>query len=70
MIELTKLNGSTVSVNPDLIRTVEATPDTLITFTDGQTLMVRESVKELAARFVKFKQQLAAPQIRETPART
>lgn len=60
MIELTKLNGAQVLVNPDLIRTVEAAPDTLITFTDGETLMVREPVKEVSARFTRFKKTVAS----------
>ena len=61
MIELTKLNGAPISVNPDLIRTVTSTPDTLVTFTDGETLMVRESVSEVSTRFLSFKRKLAGP---------
>jgi flagellar protein FlbD len=54
MIELSKLNGSAILVNPDLIRFIEATPDTVLTFTDGEKLMVREepqAIKDLIVRF-------------------
>ncbi|MEK7355978.1 MAG: flagellar FlbD family protein [Bdellovibrionota bacterium] len=58
-------------MNPDLIRTVEAAPDTLIKFIDGETLMVRESVEELSNRFSRFKRSVAAaPEIKETPSWT
>ncbi|MES2965487.1 MAG: flagellar FlbD family protein [Bdellovibrionota bacterium] len=71
MIELTKLNGTSISVNPDLIRTVTSTPDTLVTFTDGETLMVRESVKDVSAKFMRFKRSLAAgPEFQESPTWT
>lgn len=55
MIQVTKLNGSVVYVNPDLIRFVESTPDTILTFTDNSTLMVREQPKDLIERVVGFR---------------
>lgn len=36
MIEVTKINGSKILVNTNLIETVEETPDTVITLTDGK----------------------------------
>lgn len=36
MIEVTKINGSKLLVNTNLIETVEETPDTVITLTDGK----------------------------------
>ena len=35
MIDVTKMNGSKVTVNTDLIETVEEMPDTVITLTTG-----------------------------------
>ena len=35
MIEVTRLNGTQILVNADLIELVEETPDTVITFTTG-----------------------------------
>lgn len=58
MIEVSRLNGSIYFINPDLILTLEATPDTVITLTTGEKLMVRESPQELIDRFVTFKRRI------------
>lgn len=47
MIEVTKLNGSRVLINPDLIELVEETPDTVIAFTTGRKLIVKEGRQEV-----------------------
>ena len=46
MIEVTKINGSKVLINPDLMELVEETPDTVITFTTGREIIVKESRQE------------------------
>lgn len=54
MIDVTRLNGSGVTVNSDLIETVEETPDTVITLTTGKKIIVKESrqnVKNLVKLF-------------------
>ena len=43
MIEVTRLNGTTVLINSDLIETVEETPDTVISLTTGKKFIVKES---------------------------
>jgi flagellar protein FlbD len=43
MIDLTRLNGHLIVVNCDLIKFVEATPDTTLTLATGERLIVRES---------------------------
>ena len=40
MIEVTRLNGTTVLINSDLIETVEETPDTVISLTTGRKFIV------------------------------
>ena len=47
MIEVTKINGSKVLINPDLMELVEETPDTIITFTTGRKIIVKESRQEV-----------------------
>ncbi len=61
MIELSKLNGIHVMVNPDLIRFVESTPDTVLTFTDGEKLMVRDRPEEIVEKIVVFRRKLQLP---------
>ena len=44
MIEITRLNGSKITVNADLIETVEETPDTLITLTSGKKYILQDLI--------------------------
>jgi flagellar protein FlbD len=55
MIALTRLGGTEVVINTDLIVTVEKTPDTVISLTTGDRIMVRESVEEVVARATAFR---------------
>lgn len=47
MIEVTKINGTKLLVNTSLIETVEETPDTVITLTDGKKIIIKESRYEV-----------------------
>ena len=47
MIEVTKLNDQKVLINPDLIELVQETPDTVISFTTGRKIIVKESRLEV-----------------------
>ncbi len=54
MIELTRLNGTKFAVNCDLIKYVEASPDTILTLITGEKLLVAESrdtVERLAMQY-------------------
>lgn len=41
MIDVTKMNGMNITINSDLIETVEDTPDTVITLTTGRKIIVK-----------------------------
>ena len=58
MIEVTKLNDEKFVLNAELIKTVEATPDTVITITTGNKYIVRESVEEIIQKVVAYKRQI------------
>ena len=60
MIHVTRLNGSELVLNAELIETVEATPDTVISLTNDHKWVVRESVDEVVARVVAFKRRIHA----------
>ena len=47
MIEVTRINGSKVLINPDLVELVEETPDTIISFTTGRKIIVKESRQDV-----------------------
>ena len=50
MIKLTKLNGEEIVVNSDLILYVESRPDTYITMTTNDRILVREPCDEVIKR--------------------
>ena len=56
MIKLTRLDGESFVLNADLIRYVESRPDTFITLTSGDRLVVRESLDEVLERAVRYQQ--------------
>lgn len=47
MIDITKMNGTVLTVNDNLIETIEETPDTVITLTTGKKIIVKESRQEV-----------------------
>jgi flagellar protein FlbD len=55
MIILTRLHGTSVAVNCDLIERVEAAPDTVLTLVDGSRYVVRESVAEVVDKVRAFR---------------
>jgi flagellar protein FlbD len=62
MIHLTRLNRTAVVLNCDLIELIETTPDTVITMTSGQKILILESTEEIIDRVCNFRRSLMAPQ--------
>lgn len=58
MINLTRMNGSTYTLNSDLIEMVEETPDTVITLTSGKKLVVRESREDIIRLVEEYKRHI------------
>jgi len=54
MIKLTRLNGEEFVVNAELIRCIESRPDTFITLTSDERLIVKESVEEVVKRSIAY----------------
>jgi len=67
MIELTRLNGKTMVVNSDLIKTVEASPDTMLTLINGEKLIVREEINEVTERTLAYRARLLGALVRRLP---
>jgi flagellar protein FlbD len=55
MIIVTRLHGTSVAVNCDLIERVEASPETVVTLVDGSRYVVRESVAEIVDKVRAFR---------------
>ena len=47
MIEVTRLNGTKLLINPHLLELVEETPDTVLTLTTGRKIIVKESRQDI-----------------------
>lgn len=60
MIEVTKLKNRKILINPDLIEIVEETPDTMISFTSGRKLIVKESRQEVKNLVISYKKDIFA----------
>ena len=60
MREVTKLNGLKTLINPDLIETVESNPDTVISFTTGRKIIVKESRQEVNNLVKSYRKELFA----------
>lgn len=60
MIELTRLNGRSMVVNSDLIKTAEASPDTMLTLINGEKLIVREEIGEVLEKVLIYRARLLA----------
>ena len=58
MINLTRLNDSKIVINSELIEFVEAIPDTIVTLTTGQKIMVKESVEEIVDMVKEYKRSI------------
>jgi flagellar protein FlbD len=67
MIELTRLNGSSMVLNSDLIKTAEASPDTMLTLINGEKLIVRENTAEVIERVLVYRARLLSVVARRLP---
>lgn len=56
MIHLTRFNGDPFVLNADLIKYIEACPDTFVTLTTGDRIVVKESLEDVMQRTVRYHQ--------------
>ncbi|KAA3659196.1 MAG: flagellar protein FlbD [Calditrichaeota bacterium] len=58
MIEVTRFNGTKFHINAELVETIEATPDTIVTLTTKSKYVVRESVQDVVQKIFRYKKRL------------
>jgi flagellar protein FlbD len=63
MITVTRLNNTPIIVNPDLIVFIEETPDTIITLSNGEKIVVQEKVGEVIKRVLDYRRSIFNPSI-------
>ena len=56
MVSVTRLDGSAIMLNVDLMVTIERTPDTLVWLTTGDRIFLRETPEEIVERITRYKQ--------------
>jgi flagellar protein FlbD len=63
MIKVTRLRAheAELVVNAELIETVEATPDTVVTLTTGHKIIVQESTDQVVRLVVAYKRAIHLP---------
>ncbi len=61
MIPVTRINGRRFYLNPELIESVEVTPDTVILLTTGRRLVVVEPPDQLRRLFVDYQREKNRP---------
>ncbi len=60
MIMVTRLNGESMALNPDLVERAETTPDTVVTLVNGNRYVIAESLGDLIALIRDYRVQVAA----------
>jgi flagellar protein FlbD len=68
MIEVTRLNGNVMVMNSDLIKTAEASPDTMLTLINGEKMIVRESCAEVVEKVLAYRARLLVAVARQAQA--
>lgn len=63
MIQLTRLDGSIVTLNADLIETIEERPNTVVTLTSEKRFIVQERAQEVIDRVVAYRQLSNRPRL-------
>lgn len=58
LINVTRINGMGFVINAEIIQTLEATPDTVITLTTGAKYIVKESCDEVIDKVIAYKRKI------------
>ncbi len=61
MIFITRTDGTKIYINPELIQTVEATPDTVVTLMNNKKFIIKDTPQEIAQRFIEYRRQTLMP---------
>ena len=54
MIRLTRMNGNEFTLNSELIKYLEETPDTVITLINGERLLILEKIDDVVDRVIEY----------------
>ncbi len=60
MIKITRLNGASFVLNPDLLERLEAHPDTVVHLVSGETYIVKETIADIILMIRSYRSSLIA----------
>lgn len=66
MIDVTRLNGKELTINAELIETVEETPDTVIALTTGKKIIVKESRQMIKNLVILYRKECNSDKVAES----
>jgi len=58
MIRVTRMNGTDLIINAELIEFIEATPDTVMTLTTGRKFVLKDSVEDLIDKIISYRREI------------
>ena len=61
MICLTRLDGTRLVVNSEMIEIVEAKPDTIITLTNGKKIVVSDDPEAIIEKVIQYRKSIVSP---------
>jgi flagellar protein FlbD len=61
MIQVTHFNGRKYYLNAELILSVESTPDTVITLTNNQKVLVKDTAEDIFKKIIVYKRLVYNP---------
>ncbi len=67
MIELTRLNGSPLVVNSEMIQCAEAAPDTTLTLVNGEKIVVSETPAQVIDLAIRYRARIMGETARYAP---
>lgn len=60
MIKVTRFDGKEITINAEMIQSVESAPDTIITLNTGQRIIVKDSPEEVRAKVIEYKRLMSS----------
>ena len=63
MIKVTRLNGSRFYINAEMIQTIESTPDTHITLSNGVKVIVKDSPESIIKQVIEYQRLVRNPEL-------
>ncbi len=55
MIELNRLDDTKIIINSEQIESIEQTPDTVITLSNGKKIVVKDDAKQVIKKIINYK---------------